>query len=63
MLFLQLDIGVPLPDPTSLMRKIIVKNKKKHFHQRGKAKADDITNRTNDLLKLTSVSACSSLLH
>nr|XP_022334254.1 1-phosphatidylinositol 4,5-bisphosphate phosphodiesterase beta-1-like isoform X18 [Crassostrea virginica] len=29
-----LDIGVPLPDPTSLMRKIIVKNKKKHFHQR-----------------------------
>ncbi|XP_078316374.1 1-phosphatidylinositol 4,5-bisphosphate phosphodiesterase classes I and II-like isoform X3 [Crassostrea virginica] len=34
-----LDIGVPLPDPTSLMRKIIVKNKKKHFHQREKPKA------------------------
>ncbi|XP_065944473.1 1-phosphatidylinositol 4,5-bisphosphate phosphodiesterase beta-1 isoform X15 [Magallana gigas] len=29
-----LDIGAPLPDPTTLVRKIIVKNKKKHMHQR-----------------------------
>ncbi|XP_061173851.1 1-phosphatidylinositol 4,5-bisphosphate phosphodiesterase beta-1-like isoform X2 [Saccostrea echinata] len=33
-----LDTGVPLPSPSSLMRKIIVKNKKKHFHQREKPK-------------------------
>ncbi|XP_052701868.1 1-phosphatidylinositol 4,5-bisphosphate phosphodiesterase beta-1-like isoform X12 [Crassostrea angulata] len=33
-----LDIGAPLPDPTTLVRKIIVKNKKKHMHQREKPK-------------------------
>ncbi|XP_062621888.1 1-phosphatidylinositol 4,5-bisphosphate phosphodiesterase classes I and II-like isoform X3 [Saccostrea cucullata] len=33
-----LDTGIPLPSPCSLMRKIIVKNKKKHFHQREKPK-------------------------
>jgi hypothetical protein len=33
---LQLDIGAPLPSPESLMHKIIIKNKKKHFHQKGK---------------------------
>uniref|UniRef100_K1PR23 Phosphoinositide phospholipase C n=1 Tax=Magallana gigas TaxID=29159 RepID=K1PR23_MAGGI len=34
----KLDIGAPLPDPTTLVRKIIVKNKKKHMHQREKPK-------------------------
>lgn len=38
LLLSQLDIGAPLPDPTTLVRKIIVKNKKKHMHQRGKTK-------------------------
>lgn len=38
LLLSQLDIGTPLPDPTTLVRKIIVKNKKKHMHQRGKTK-------------------------
>ena len=28
---LQLQSGVPLPSPTSLRRKILIKNKKKHF--------------------------------
>lgn len=36
-LHLQLEPGVPLPSPSSLKRKIIIKNKKKHrthYHQR-----------------------------
>ncbi|XP_048737703.2 1-phosphatidylinositol 4,5-bisphosphate phosphodiesterase beta-1-like isoform X4 [Ostrea edulis] len=33
-----LDVGIPLPSPNSLMHKIIIKNKKKHFHQREKPK-------------------------
>lgn len=31
-LFIQLELGEGLPPPCAMMRKIIVKNKKKHFH-------------------------------
>lgn len=32
----KLELDTPLPPPCSLMRKIIVKNKKKHFHEKEK---------------------------